>query len=107
MWTSVLNSPAPDLTAVLVTDGEQVLRAQWVPRFSLEQSSSEMMDGDYNPDNDEYYWPEGWYEWNRHEEIHWFIEEAVTYWMPLPPMPSNARAAIAKATGATSAADNV
>ena len=33
-------------------------------------------------------WPEGWYEWNEHEEVHWFVSDEVTHWMPIPPPPA-------------------
>lgn len=61
------------------------IRAMWVAKHSMEVGSDcEFMEPDYNEEEDIYYWPEGWYEWNEHEETHWLVDEAVLGWMPLP-----------------------
>ena len=41
--------------------------------------------GEYDEETDEYYCPEGWYEWNEHEEVHWAVSEAPRAWRELPP----------------------
>ena len=43
--------------------------------------------GDYDEEKDEYFCPEGWYEWNEHEEIHWKVDGTVTHWMTMPEGP--------------------
>ncbi|MFQ6309875.1 hypothetical protein [Lysobacter capsici] len=40
--------------------------------------------GEYDEENDCYWCPEGWYEWNENEEIHWAVNDDVTDWQPLP-----------------------
>jgi hypothetical protein len=39
--------------------------------------------GDYDEEKDEYYTPEGWYEWQSTPDIHWKLDCKVTHWMPL------------------------
>ncbi len=47
--------------------------------------------GEYDEETDEYWCPEGWYETNEHEEIHWAIDGDVTHWMLLPEPPEEYR----------------
>jgi hypothetical protein len=42
---------------------------------------------DYNGDDDTFYTPEGFYEWQSEADIHYKISEKVTHWMPLIPLP--------------------
>lgn len=75
---------------VLVACGKHCLRAAHAPHLTL--SCDDWGDfnddgGDYDEATDTYYWPEGWYEWNHCEETHWLLDEAPTYWMPLPKTP--------------------
>ena len=44
-------------------------------------------DGDYNDLQDEYYTPEGFYEWQSEPEMFWKISAKVTHWMPLIALP--------------------
>lgn len=58
------------------------MRAFWVEHHSVDCTGSDY-DGDdivYDEKEDEYYWPEGWYEFNEREEMHWRIEEKVVFW---------------------------
>ena len=81
---------------VLAWDGQQWVRAMWVPKYTKEQGA-DGPDGwsDYNEDNDEYYWPEGWYELQTHggDEMLWHITDGVTAWQDLPPPPLSFNAA--------------
>jgi hypothetical protein len=43
--------------------------------------------GDYNEDQDVFYTPEGFYEWQSEPEINWKISAKVTHWMPLIELP--------------------
>ena len=44
-------------------------------------------DGDYNEEEDEYYTPEGFYEWQSEPDMSWKISAKVTHWMPLIALP--------------------
>lgn len=44
-------------------------------------------EGDYNEQEDEYYTPEGFYEWQSEAEMNWKISAKVTHWMPLMELP--------------------
>ena len=65
---------------VFIENGKQRwARAAWVPKFMVEDTNYEG-ESDYNEADDTYYWPEGWYEWNHAEEIHWMLIEDITHW---------------------------
>jgi Protein of unknown function (DUF551) len=67
----------------------RTLRACYVPKFSIEEDE-QSFDGDceFDPAEDKFYWPEGWYEWNEFEDMHWKVTFEVTHWMYLPDAPS-------------------
>lgn len=46
-------------------------------------------DGDYNEEEDAYYTPEGWYEYQSEAETNWKISVNVTHWMPLFELPES------------------
>jgi hypothetical protein len=88
-WVSVEDRlPEPGLP-VLVACGKKVLRAAHAPRFTLaEDEWGEFLnDSDYDEATDRTYWPEGWYEWNVHEETHWQLDDEPTHWQTLPAAP--------------------
>lgn len=62
-------------------------RACWVPKHTC-SGEYEGDDADYVEADDEYYWPEGWYEWNQCEETHWRLSQEVTHWTQVE-LPSN------------------
>lgn len=76
-WINIsTRRPQPGVPVLICgKDGESVktLRACWIPKYCEK-------DG-------EYYWPEGWYEWNECEETHWKIDFPVMFWMPMPELP--------------------
>ena len=75
---------------VLILSGGKVLRAAYAAKFELDTENWGPFNddgGDYNEADDRTYWPEGWYEWNQYEEIHWAVEQEPTHWMPLPAAP--------------------
>lgn len=82
-WVSAETKPADHKPVAVIVDGERYkywARAMWVPKFTREDTGSYEGASDYNEANDTYYWPEGWYEWNHSEEIHWLISEPVILW---------------------------
>ena len=64
-----------------------IIRAAYVEKFTIEANGDFEGDTDYDEKNDIYYWPEGWYEWNEYEEIHWCVSDPVTHWQYLPEPP--------------------
>lgn len=52
--------------------------------YMLDEYSSE---GDYNEEEDEYYTPEGFYEWQSEADVNYKISAKVTHWMPLLKLP--------------------
>jgi hypothetical protein len=74
-------------------DKTRRLRAQYAAKFTLEQSSEDDTDPDYDEKTDQYYCKPGWYETNEFDEVHWRIEGDVTHWMPLPDPPIVSQAA--------------
>jgi hypothetical protein len=94
-WIKVSDRlPEPE-TPVLVHctnifDKTRILRACWIPLFYMSGDDSDFSGNmDYNDEKNEYYWPEGWYEWNEVEDTHWLISLVVLNWMPLPEPPKD------------------
>lgn len=79
----------PVLAAYTESGQQHWARACWVPQHFEEDTGNYFGDSEYNEANDTYYWPRGWYEWNRHEETHWVIDGEITHWALLD-LPSNA-----------------
>jgi hypothetical protein len=65
---------------------EYPIRAMWAAKHALEVGMEDDSGfGEYDEATDTYYCPEGWYEWNEHEETHWAVDETPTAWCELPP----------------------
>lgn len=82
--------PQPE-KPVLAWDGQQWVRAIWVPKHSKEQGYDDGGDfTEYNDADDTYYWPQGWYELQTHggDEMLWYITGGATTWQELPPAPT-------------------
>ncbi len=65
------------------------IRAFYAPQFTVETSvDNDWYEYNKEGDDDNAYLPEGWYEANEHEDIHWHVTDTVTHWMalPLPPV---------------------
>ena len=91
-WIDATTKPEagkPVLVAYTENGRQQWARACWVPKYTEEDTGNYLGDASYNEENDTYYWPEGWYEWNQHEETHWVIDGEITHWA-LIELPSNA-----------------
>ena len=89
-WIAVSDRLPEGGVPVLVLSGGKVLRAAHAGKFQLDVEDFGPFNddgGEYNEADDRIYWPEGWYEWNQYEEIHWQVEKEPTHWMPLPSAP--------------------
>jgi hypothetical protein len=66
--------------------------AEYIPYMAVKESdymAEEFQgDGDYNDDEDEYYTPEGWYEWQGEPDINWKISVKVTHFMRQHDLPN-------------------
>ena len=88
-WTKLpWQLPEPGMPVLLDIGKKYPIRAMWAPAKTLEASNDSDDVGDYDEATDAYYCPEGWYEWNEHEEIHWRVTETPRAWAPLPPTTS-------------------
>jgi hypothetical protein len=58
----------------------------WVTKFSIEDNGDDYEDGDFNKENEMYYWHEGWYESIESSDEYscCYAIKTVTHWMPLP-----------------------
>jgi len=66
--------------------------AEYIPPMEVKEedymSEDFYGDGDYDEEEDEYYTPEGFYEWQSESDRNWKISTEVTHWMPLFVIPS-------------------
>jgi len=88
-WNDVSEQmPDSQHTVLIAVKGNKIpIRAMWVKEFDLSAEDWEYNgDEDYNEEDDKFYWPEGWYEWNEMEEVHWMCKE-VSHWKELPNLP--------------------
>lgn len=65
----------------------RTIKAKWIPKFNKEEEGDYDGDADYDEENDIFYWPEGWYEWNECEDMHFKVDFPITHWQPLPEPP--------------------
>ena len=66
------------------------IRAMYTTKGRLEVHPDHADDfGEYDEDKDDYFCPEGWYENNCYEEVHFHVANEVTHWMPLPKEPTD------------------
>jgi hypothetical protein len=93
-WVSVEDRlPEPGKPVLLDIGKKHPIRAMWVAKYTLPVGLEDDSGfGEYDEEKDEWFCPEGWYEWNQHEETHWFVDEATRAWcelpQALPPAPS-------------------
>lgn len=64
------------------------IRAAYIRKFELVANDDDDR-AEYDEKTDEYYSPEGWYEWNEEEETHWAVSFPITHWMPFPSPPKS------------------
>ena len=88
-WTKLPGQLPEPGTPVLLDIGKQYpIRAMWAAKHTVEAADDDTDWAEYDEATETYYCPEGWYEWNEHEEIHWAVTETPRAWAPLPPTTS-------------------
>ena len=85
-WISVDERlPEPGNPVLLDIGKKYPIRALWAAKNTVRVGTDVDDWGEYDEETDEYYCPEGWYEWNEHEEVHWAVSETPRAWRELPP----------------------
>ena len=89
-WTRLPGALPEPGTPVLLDIGKKYpIRALWAEKHTVRVGTDVDDWGEYDEETDEYYCPEGWYEWNEHEEVHWAVSETPRAWSELPqPLPA-------------------
>jgi len=94
-WIPISDGPPEIIRPVLARARNKkgecfVLRAAYAHKRELEIDSDDYADGfaDHDEDNDIDYCPEGWYEWNYTDEVHYYLGHLeITHWRELPEQP--------------------
>ena len=60
----------------------RTIRARFVAKFTDQNYDGD--DADYDEATDNYYTPEGWYEWNEQDDICYAVDGEPLAWIPLP-----------------------
>ena len=89
-WISVDERlPEPGNPVLLDIGKKYPIRALWAAKNTVIVGTDVDDCGEYDEETDEYYCPEGWYEWNEHEEVHWAVSGTPRAWSELPqPLPA-------------------
>lgn len=67
---------------------QRIVKAVFIPKYFMEDDGGAEIDLDYLHSNDNYYWPEGWYERSEeHEPGYMLLSDQVIDWMPMPEFP--------------------
>jgi len=65
--------------------------AEYIPHMTVKEedymAEEYFGEGNYNEEEDEYYTPEGFYEWQSETQINWKISAKITHCMPLIKLP--------------------
>ena len=77
--------PKPGTPVLLDIGKKYPIRAMWAAKHTVQAADDDTDWGEYDEATDQYWCPEGWYEWNEHEETHWAVDETPTAWCELPP----------------------
>lgn len=86
VWTALPGAlPEPGVPVLLDIGKKYPIRALWAAKHTVEAADDDTDWAEYDEATETYYCPEGWYEWNEHEEIHWAVTETPRAWAPLPP----------------------
>ena len=88
-WTKLPGTLPKPGTPVLLDIGKKYpIRALWAAKHTVEAADDDTDWAEYDEATETSYCPEGWYEWNEHEEIHWAVRTTPCAWAPLPPTTS-------------------
>lgn len=88
-WTKLPGQlPEPGMPVLLDIGKKYPIRAMWAAKHTVQAADDDTDWGEYVEEDDMYYAPEGWYEWNQCEDNHWRVTETPRAWMPLPPTSS-------------------
>ena len=89
-WTKLpWQLPEPNTPVLLDIGKKFTIRALWAEKHTVRVGTDVDDWGEYDEETDEYYCPEGWYEWNEHEDVHWAVSETPRAWRELPqPLPA-------------------
>ncbi|HXK58229.1 MAG TPA: DUF551 domain-containing protein [Gammaproteobacteria bacterium] len=94
-WTSV-NDQMPEDNKIVLLVVRGPLRSyhalgKHLCRYQQGLSGWDELEGDYREEDDEYYWPAGWYEQAANdEEFDFFqITNTVTHWSEVPVLPTS------------------
>ena len=77
--------PKPGTPVLLDIGKKYPIRAMWAAKHTVQAADDDTDWGEYVEEDDMYYAPEGWYEWNEYEEIHWAVGTTPCAWAPLTP----------------------
>ena len=77
--------PEPGVPVLLDIGKKYPIRAMWAAKHTVQACDDDTDWGEYVEEDDMYYAPEGWYEWNQCEDNHWRVTETPRAWMQLPP----------------------
>lgn len=82
--------PEAQMPVLLDIGKKYPIRAMWVAAKTLQAFENDNDFGEYSEEDDEWYCPAGWYEWNEHEETHWAVTGVPVAWseLPLPTPPA-------------------
>lgn len=96
-WIRVEDAMPTPLDPVLIVEVEpngkhrHVLRARWIPAKTLTNPFDDYGVEEYDEEQDEYFYREGWYElldhWDDFTDIAIPNTVRVTHWMPMPEPP--------------------
>jgi hypothetical protein len=69
-------------------NNQRIVKAVFIPKYFMEDDGESDLDSDYLEANDNYYWPQGWYEVSEnHEPDYMLMHDKVIDWMPMPVFP--------------------
>lgn len=77
--------PEPGKPVLLDIGKKYPIRAMWAAKHTVQAADDDSDWGEYDEATDTYYCPEGWYEWNQHEDNHWAVTETPVAWCEIPP----------------------